>query len=59
MTYASINAHINVLNWFKDFGYEIIYTPNIIKYAHANGHNHIIEWFEEYKKSKNNLVETS
>jgi hypothetical protein len=43
---ASRYGHIQVLEWFKNSGYEFKYNKNAISYASMNGHDHVLEWFK-------------
>ena len=40
-------AHVQVLEWFKNSGYEFLYTCNAIDYAAGNGQVHVLEWFKK------------
>ena len=37
---------INVLEWFKNSGYEFKYTSDAIDWASAKGHVNVLEWFK-------------
>jgi hypothetical protein len=43
---ACKNGHIQVLEWFKNSGYEFKYDENAIDYASQNGHIQVLEWFK-------------
>jgi hypothetical protein len=53
---ASIYGHIEVLEWFKNSGYEFKYDVNAIKLASPQGHIQVLEWFKnsgyEFKYDK-------
>jgi trans-aconitate methyltransferase len=44
--YACINGHIQVLEWFKNSGYEFKYNGWAIYHASVNGHVQVLEWFK-------------
>ena len=46
---ASLNGHINILEWFKNSEYEFKYSNYAIDCASYHGHINILEW---YKNSK-------
>ena len=39
-------GHVQVLEWFKNSGYEFKYDVNTINYAILNGYIQILEWFK-------------
>ena len=39
-------GHIQVLEWFKNSGYEFKYDKNAIINASSNGHIQVLEWFK-------------
>ena len=43
---ASAFGNIQVLEWFKNSGYEFKYDKNAINYASYNGHVQVLEWFK-------------
>ena len=43
---ASKNGHIQVLEWFKNSGYEFKYDEWAINNASDNGHIQVLEWFK-------------
>ena len=53
---ASQNGHIQVLEWFKNSGYEFKYTEWPINYASEIGDVQVLEWFKnsgyEFKYNK-------
>ena len=49
--WASENGHVNVLEWFKNSGYEFKYTSNAIDWASENGHVNVLKWFKKDRKS--------
>ena len=53
---ASFNGHIQVLEWFKNSGYEFKYSKNAIIWASKNKKIQVLEWFKnsgyEFKYSK-------
>ena len=44
--YASKNGHVQVLEWFKNSGYEFKYNKDAIMWASRNGHIEFLEWFK-------------
>ena len=53
---ASYYGHIQVLEWFKNSGYEFNYDEDVINLASQNGHVQVLEWFKnsgyEFKYDK-------
>ena len=53
---ASKYGQIQVLEWFKNSGYEFKYSEMAILYASKNGHIQVLEWFKnsgyEFKYSE-------
>ena len=47
INYASKNAHIVVINWFKESDFQFKYNSNAINYASENGHIAVLQWFKE------------
>jgi len=43
---ASANGYVDVLEWFKNSGYELKYTFRSINFASKNGHVDVLEWFK-------------
>jgi hypothetical protein len=43
---ASRNEHIEVLEWFKNSGYEFEYYEEVINEASINEHIEVLEWFK-------------
>jgi hypothetical protein len=43
---ACIYGHIEVLEWFKNSGYEFKYYKYAIYYASGHGHIKVLEWFK-------------
>ena len=43
---ASKYGHVQVLEWFKNSGYEFKYDEIVIDYASRNGYIEILEWFK-------------
>jgi hypothetical protein len=43
---ASENGHIQVLEWFKNSGYEFKYDNYAISYASKSGNIKVLEWFK-------------
>ena len=43
---ASENGHIQVLEWFKNSGYEFKYTEDATNGASINKHIEVLEWFK-------------
>jgi hypothetical protein len=43
---ASENGHVEILEWFKNSGYEFNYDEDAINKASENGHVEILEWFK-------------
>ena len=60
---ACKNGHIQVLEWFKNSGYEFKYDENAIDYASYYGHIQVLEWFKnsgyEFKYDKYTIKSTS
>jgi hypothetical protein len=54
--YACQYGHIQVLEWFKNSGYEFKYTDSAIIHASRSGHIQVLEWFKnsgyEFKYSE-------
>jgi hypothetical protein len=44
--YASKYGHVEVLEWFKNSGYEFKYSAYAITAASENGHIQVLEWFK-------------
>jgi hypothetical protein len=44
--WASCYGHIQVLEWFKNSGYDFEYDIFAINYASKNGHIQVLEWFK-------------
>ena len=55
--YASKYGHIQVLEWFKNSGYEFEYSETAIFFASGNGRVQVLEWFKnsgyEFKYDEN------
>jgi hypothetical protein len=45
-------GHVQVLEWFKNSGYEFKYDCNALYYAFENKHYKIIKWFIKNTKTK-------
>ena len=43
---ASAHGHVQVLEWFKNSGYEFKYDKTAINIASRYGHIHVLEWFK-------------
>jgi hypothetical protein len=43
---ASLYGHVQVLEWFKNSGYEFNYGKETISNASKNGHVEVLEWFK-------------
>jgi hypothetical protein len=54
---ASQYGNVQVLEWFKNSGYEFKYDEEVINYASENGHIQVLEWFKnsgyEFKYNEN------
>ncbi len=46
---ASEYGHVDVLEWFKNSGFEFRYSELAIKWASEKGHTNILEWFQKNK----------
>jgi hypothetical protein len=60
---ASSNGHIQVLEWFKNSGYEFKYGKEAINRASYYGHIQVLEWFKnsgyEFNYDKNAFIYAS
>ncbi len=56
INWASSYGHVQVLEWFKNSGYEFKYNQRAINMASNNGHIQVLEWFKnsgyEFKYNK-------
>ena len=43
---ASINGHVEILEWFKSSGYNFKYDIDVINYALSEGHVKILDWIK-------------
>ncbi len=63
INYAFCHNHIQVLEWFKNSGYEFKYTECAITYASSRGYVQVLEWFKnsgyEFKYTKHAINEAS
>ena len=46
INYAFLHGHVEVLEWFKNSGYEFKYDEDAIDYASLYGHVQVLEWFK-------------
>src|SRR5271169_5590623 len=44
--WASEYGHLQILEWFKNFGFEFKYSDRAINYASTRGYIGILEWFK-------------
>lgn len=48
MDWASMNGHVDVLQWWLDSGFELKYTASFaLSYASENGHIPVLNWWRD------------
>jgi len=61
--YAIKNGQVDILEWFKNSGYEFKYTSDAVDSASTYGHINVLEWFKnsgyEFKYTKSAIVGAS
>ena len=63
INYASAFGHVQVLEWFKNSGYEFKYNRDAFRWASAFGHVKVFEWFKnsgyEFKYNTYEIINAS
>jgi hypothetical protein len=63
INFASNYGHVQVLEWYKNSGYDFNYNKRPFYYASCNGHVQVLKWFKnsdfELKYDKDSIIWSS